>query len=87
LSAAGGAALCRRRCGTLATERKTMRRAVEELIDLTGSLDEIIAAEAMSRRQGISGLLRLQAAVFIFKLSERHWLVKWRSLIFSHLSL
>src|SRR5215470_19046067 len=36
----------RRRRGTFVTERKTRRRAVEERIDLTGSLDEIIAAGA-----------------------------------------
>jgi GntR family transcriptional regulator len=36
----------RRRRGTFVTERKTKRRAIEEQIDLTGSLDEIIAAEA-----------------------------------------
>src|SRR5512145_1509880 len=36
----------RRRRGTFVTERKTRRRAFEERLDLTGSLDEIIAAEA-----------------------------------------
>jgi GntR family transcriptional regulator len=36
----------KRRRGTFVTERKTRRRAFEERIDLTGSLDEIIAAEA-----------------------------------------
>lgn len=35
----------RRRRGTFVTERKTRRHAFEERIDLTGSLDEIIAAE------------------------------------------
>jgi GntR family transcriptional regulator len=35
----------RRRRGTFVTERKTMRRHFGERIDLTGSLDEIIAAE------------------------------------------
>jgi len=36
----------RRRRGTFVTERKTKRSAFEERIDLTGSLDEIVAAEA-----------------------------------------
>jgi len=36
----------RRRAGTFVTERKTRRRAFDERADLTGSLDEIIAAEA-----------------------------------------
>jgi GntR family transcriptional regulator len=36
----------KRRRGTIVTERKSRRRAFEERIDLTGSLDEIIAAEA-----------------------------------------
>jgi len=36
----------RRRRGTFVTERKTSRRPFKERIDLTGSLDEIIAAEA-----------------------------------------
>jgi GntR family transcriptional regulator len=36
----------KRRRGTFVTERKTPRRPFEERIDLTGSLDEIIAAEA-----------------------------------------
>jgi len=36
----------RRRRGTFVTERKTRRRPFEERIDLTGSLDELIAAEA-----------------------------------------
>ncbi len=36
----------KRRRGTFVTERKAGRRAFEERIDLTGSLDEIIGAEA-----------------------------------------
>src|SRR5215470_19050438 len=36
----------RRRRGTFVTERKSKRREFEERSDLTGSLDEIIAAEA-----------------------------------------
>jgi len=36
----------RRRRGTFVTERKSRRRAFDERADLTGSLDEIIAAEA-----------------------------------------
>src|SRR5215467_11412348 len=36
----------KRRRGTFVTERKTRRRPFEERIDLTGSLDEIIASEA-----------------------------------------
>src|SRR5499426_1361757 len=36
----------KRRRGTFVTERKAGRRAFEERIDLTGSLDEIISAEA-----------------------------------------
>ncbi|HEY7180537.1 MAG TPA: GntR family transcriptional regulator [Blastocatellia bacterium] len=36
----------KRRRGTFVTERKTRRRSFEERIDLTGSLDEIIASEA-----------------------------------------
>src|SRR5262244_1320708 len=36
----------RRRRGTFVTERKTRRRPFQERVDLTGSLDEIIAAEA-----------------------------------------
>lgn len=36
----------KRRRGTFVTERKTRRRPFEERIDLTGSLDEIIAAES-----------------------------------------
>jgi GntR family transcriptional regulator len=36
----------RRRRGTFVTERKTRRRPFEERVDLTGSLDEVIAAEA-----------------------------------------
>jgi GntR family transcriptional regulator len=36
----------KRRRGTFVTERKSSRRALEGRIDLTGSLDEIIAAEA-----------------------------------------
>lgn len=36
----------RRRRGTFVTERKTRRRPFEGRIDLTGSLDEIIASEA-----------------------------------------
>ncbi len=36
----------RRRRGTFVTERKTKRREFEERIDMTGSLDEIIALES-----------------------------------------
>ncbi len=36
----------KRRRGTFVTERKTKRPSFEERIDLTGSLDEVIAAEA-----------------------------------------
>lgn len=36
----------KRRRGTFVTERKTRPRAFEERIDMTGSLDEMIAAEA-----------------------------------------
>jgi GntR family transcriptional regulator len=36
----------KRRRGTFVTERKTRRRLFHERIDLTGSLDELIAAEA-----------------------------------------
>jgi GntR family transcriptional regulator len=36
----------KRRRGTFVTERKTRRRTFDERIDLTGSLDEIIASEA-----------------------------------------
>jgi GntR family transcriptional regulator len=36
----------KRRRGTIVTERKSRRRAFDERIDLTGALDEIIAAEA-----------------------------------------
>src|SRR5262245_65795941 len=39
----------KRRRGTSVTERKAGRRAFEERIDLTGSLDEIIGAEAGAR--------------------------------------
>jgi GntR family transcriptional regulator len=36
----------KRRRGTFVTERKAGRRSFEERVDLTGSLDEVIAAEA-----------------------------------------
>ena len=50
----------RRRRGTYVTERKNKRRGFEERIDLTGSLDEIIAAESEKRFKVIE-LVRFEA--------------------------
>jgi len=50
----------RRRHGTFVTEHKTKRRAFEERVDLTGSLDEIIAAGADTLFKVIE-MLRVEA--------------------------
>jgi len=50
----------RRRRGTFVTERKSKRREFEERSDLTGSLDEIIAAEA-GRAFKVIEMIRVEA--------------------------